>query len=197
MAQSVFAKTKNVPIPQEGGYVGSLPDVTDRFQVSVPKTAAPMFDSVDGFNNQNQLKPSPRENPAFVNIVLKKDRTSQYINDLNDVIPIIEKIAKTIEADKDVQKFGAQAYYLKENVEYLRNKYNGKSESSYISFKKLMQLNMQVQTVSLLRSESATYSPYLAYGEEGYIYNSNNINQQLDYLLAQINDTLIVLREAR
>lgn len=195
--QPASAKHKNTPIPQEGGYSGTLPDVTDRFQKSVPKTAAPIFDSVDGFNNQNQLKSTPRDNPAFVNIILKKDKTSQYINDLNGIIPILEKISTSIEGNYDLQKFNAQAYYLKENVEFFRDKYQNKSESSYISYKKLMQLNMQVQTVALLRSESAAYSPYLAYGEEGAIYNSNNINQQLEYLLAQINDTLIVLREAR
>lgn len=196
-AQSVFAKTKPTPISPEGGYVGNLPDVVERFQKSLPTQAAPLFDSVDGFNDKNQLKPVPRDNPAFVNIILKKDKTAQYINDLNYIIPIIEKLATIIETNGDIQKFSAQSYFLKENVEYIYDKYDKKSESSYLSFKMLLRLNMQVQTVTLLRTESATYSPYLAYGEKGYIYNSNNIDQQLDYLLKQINDTLVVLKEAK
>ena len=196
-AQCVFAKSKPTPVSPEGGYVGTLPDVIDRFQKSLPTQAAPMFNSIDGFNDKNQIKPAPRDNPAFVNIIIKKDKTAQYINDLNYVIPIIEKLANIIETNGDIQKFSAQSYFLKENVEYIYEKYDTKSESSYLSFKKLLQLNMQVQTVTLLRSESAIYSPYLPYGEKGYIYNSNNIDQQLQYLLKQINDTLIALKEAK
>lgn len=196
-APCTFAKTKNVPLPQEGGYVGALPNVTDRFQPSVPTKSAPIFDSVDGFNDQSQIKPSPKDNPAFVNIIMKKDKTARYINDLNNIIPLVEKLAVSIENQADTQKFCAQAHNIDMNVEYFREKYKNKSEASYISFKKLMQLNMQIQSVSLLRSESATYAPYLASEKEGFIYNSNSVNQQLDYLLAQINDTLVILREAK
>ncbi len=33
------------------------------------------------FNSENELKPIPRENPAFVNIILKSEKTTQYVND--------------------------------------------------------------------------------------------------------------------
>lgn len=191
-----IAKGKPAPVVVDGGYAGTLPNVTERFQKSQPQTSQPLFNSVDGFNDQNQLKPVPRDNPAFVNIILKKDKTSQYINDINYIIPIVEKIEKSIENNDDVQKFSAESYFLKENVEYLRAKYQNKSEESYISFKKLMQLNMHVQTVSQLRAESAVYSPYLAYTDKGYIYNPNNIDRQLDYLLKEIQSTLVILKEA-
>lgn len=190
--QPVFSKTRIHP---EGGYVGSLPDVTERFKKTDTQEAAPIFDSVDGFNNQNQLKPVPRNNPAFVNIIIKKDKTSQYVNDINSVIPIIDKIDKCIEDKENIQKFNAAAYYLKENVEFIRDKYQNKSESSYISFKKLMQLNMHVQAVVQLRTEKEAYSPYLAYSGSGYIYNSNNVNQQLEYLQKEIAETLMILKQ--
>lgn len=192
---SLAAARKEVPNP-EGGYVGTLPNVTEGFQKSQPATAKPMFDSVDGFNDRVQIKPAPRNNPAFVNIILKKDRTSQYINDINYVIPIIEKIEKIIETKGDIQKFSAEAYFLKENVEYLRDKYQNKSEANYISFKRLMQLNMQIQSISLLRTEGEAYSPYLSYTQNGYIFSPNNINQQLEYLDKEIETTLIILKEA-
>lgn len=195
-AQIVFAKAKPAVPSVAGGYVGTLPNVTERFQTSQPQESKPMFDSVDGFDDRNELKPVPRDNPAFVNIILKKDKTSQYINDINYVIPIIEKIEKLIEGNKDIQKFSAEAYFLKINADSLRDKYQNKSEESYVSFKKLMQLNMHIQTVSLLRTESAIYSPYLAYTDKGYIYASNNIDKQLEYLLKEIQDTLIILKEA-
>lgn len=193
-AQVVFAKPKPSP---EGGYAGNLPDVTKRFQKTEPASSAPMFDSVDGFNNQNELKPVPRNNPAFVNIILKKDKTSQYLNDLNDAISIIEKLRKNLEDSANIQKFNAQANYLNDNVGYIRNKYQYKSEGSYISYKKLMQLNMHVQAVSQLRIENQIYSPYLAYGGNGQIYSPNNIDKQLEYLLKEIDTTLVILKEAK
>ncbi len=189
-------KSKIPPISVEGGYVGTLPDVEERFQKSKPKMSVPMFDSVDGFNDQNQLKPVPRDNPAFVNIILKRDKTSQYLNDINYIIPMVEKIEQCIEDGQNIQKFSAASYYLKENVEYLRDKYENKSESSYISFRKLMQLNLHIQTISQLRTEGEIYSPYLAYTDKGYIFSPNNIDKQLSYLLKEIQDTLIVLKEA-
>lgn len=192
-----FAKQKldKPPAAQNSGYVGTLPDLNEGTQMPEPKDSAPIFESVDGFNNQNQLKPVPRQDPAFVNIILKKDKTSQYVNDINAIIPIIEKLERYIEDSSDVQKFNAEAYYLKVNVEFLRDKYQNKSESSYTSFKKLMELNLHIQTVAQLRAEKEIYTPYMAYSGNGAIYNSNNVDRQLEYLLKEIQTTLIVLKE--
>ena len=197
--QVVFAKTKPIaPKPAvDGGYVGTLPDVLERFQSSQPQKAPQMFEAVDGFNNQNQIKPIPRNNPAFVNIILKKDKTSQYVNDLNEIILLVQKLEKSLEEKEDVQKFNALSNYLNENVKVMRDKYKNRSEGSYISFNKLMQMNTYVQTVSQLRAESSLYSPYLPYTDRGYIYSPNNIDQQMDYLLKEVEDTLVVLQETR
>lgn len=193
-AQTVFAKSKPAPT---GGYVGTLPDVLERFQAAPSTKTPPVFESVDGFNNQNQIKPVPRENPAFVNIIMKKDKTSQYVNDINEIILIVQKLEKSLDDKEDVQKFNAKSNYLNENVKVLREKYKNRSEGSYISYKKLMQLNTYVQTVSQLRAESSLYKPYLPYTDSGYIYSPNNINQQMDYLLKEVEDTLFVLQEAK
>ena len=192
--QVVFAKTKPA---LTGGYVGTLPDVLEMFQAPPSQKSPPVFEAVDGFNNQNQIKPVPRNNPAFVNIILKKDKTSQYVNDMNEIILIVQKVEKSLDSKENVQKFNAEANYLNENVKVLRDKYKNRSEGSYISFKKLMQLNTYVQTVSQLRVESSLYSPYLPYTDKGYIYSPNNINQQMDYLLKEVEDTLVVLQETK
>ena len=194
----VFAKAKPKTDPVvNGGYAGVLPDALEKYQQTQPQKAPPVFDSVDGFNDQNQIKPSPRNNPAFVNIILKKDKTSQYVNDMNDMILIVQKLEKSLEEREDVQKFNAASNYFKENVDFFRDKYKNKSESSYISFRKLMKLNTHVQAISLLRSESSIYSPYLPYTDNGYIYSPNNINKQMDYLLKEVEDTLVILQEAK
>lgn len=196
---SAMAKKKEaVVIPEGAGYVGSLPDVTQRFQNSIQQeTAQPSFDYKDGFNDPDSIKPAPRDNPAFINIIMKKDKTSQYVNDLNSLISIIEKLQNIIEDQQNVQKFNAEAYFLKENIEYFRDKYVNKAEQSYLSYKRAMALNTHVQSVAQLRVESEAYSPYVTEAQSGNMFSQNNINTQLDYLLSDIKDTLVVLKETK
>ena len=182
-------------VKYNSGYVGTLPDVTSMFQPSVPVEAKPVYDAVSGFNSSFEIKPTPRDNAAFVNIILKKDKTSQYINDINQIIPIVNSLYSSIEKGDDVQKFVAKATYFTQNVDYLREKYRNKSESNYISFKKLMALSEHVSTIATLRAEALTYNPYLAYSESGYIYNPNNINQQIQYLQDEIENVIVVLKD--
>lgn len=178
-----------------GGYVGELPDVTQSFQTSRPAVAKPKFEAKNGFDHPSELKPVPRDNPAFVNIILKKDKTSQYVNDINQLLPIMEKLITQIEEKENLQRFAATAHYFNNHVSYIRSKYEHQSEGSYLSFKKLMEVNLQTQTVTTLRSESQAYNKYLAYSDLGYIYNPNNVEQQLEYLLVELKQTVIILKE--
>lgn len=196
-SQCTFAKAAKLVIPEGSGYVGTLPDVTERFQKSEPQDARPSSSYKNNFDTQDDIKPAPRDNPAFVNIIMKKDKTSQYINDLNDLISIIEQLQTVIEDKDGVQRFNAESYYLGKNVEYFRDKYKNKAESSYVSFKKVTQLNTHVQTISQLRLDSEVYTPYVTAEQSGNMFSQNSIDTQLGYLLDEIKSTLVVLKEAR
>lgn len=190
-------KSAKLVIPESSGYVGTLPNIESGFPKPDSEQTNPAFEYKDGFNDPYNIKPVPRDNPSFVNIIMKKDKTSAYINDLNYIIAIIEDLQTDIENSQNVQKFNAESYFLKENVEYFRDKYRNKAEGSYISFRKLMQLNTHVQSIAQLRLESEAYSPYLAAQGSGNLFTSNNIDNQLDYLLKDIKSTLVVLKETR
>lgn len=179
------------------GYVGDLPDVTKGFKSSEPKVSKPPIESTKKFNASDEIKPVPRDNPAFVNIMLKTDKTSQYINDINELLPQLENMLFCIENGYDVQKFNAKVYFYTQTMKYLEEKYDGKPECSYDSFKKLQTLSTHAQSVATLRQEAEKYKPYLAYTGAGYLYNENTINQQLDYLKTEIEDTIVVVKEAR
>lgn len=195
---AVSAKKKDATvIPANSGYVGTLPDLTSGFQRSEDEEVKPSFEYKDGFNDPDEIKPAPRNNPAFVNIILKRDKTSQYVNDINSLIFMVEKLQDIIEDQQNVQKFNAQAFYLKENIEYFRDKYKNKAEQSYVSYKKVMDLNTHVQAVAQLREESEVYSPYVTEAQSGNMFSDNNINTQLDYLLDDIKQTLVVLKETK
>lgn len=177
------------------GYVGTLPDVTKSFVSTEPKSTKPVVEQVEKFHSADQVKPAPRENPAFVNIILKKDKTSQYVNDINEFIPMLEKIYDTIENKAGVQLFNSKVYFLNKNAEYLRTKYLNKPEEEYISFKKLMEVSTHAKSIALLRAEAQKYNPYLAYTGAGYIYDPDNINEQLEFLKTELERVIMLLKD--
>ena len=180
---------------QGKGYAGTLPDLNKNAQPKQKKVTTPIFESQNGFNNPSDLKPVPKDNPAFINIISKKDKTSTYIIDANEIIPLIERLADTIEEEGNVQLFVTRANVLSMNIDHLITKYDGQPESYYESFKKLIEINQSVKTLAQLRREAVTYQRYLAYQASGSIYNPTNINQQLQYLLEELNNTVILLKQ--
>lgn len=177
------------------GYAGTLPDIDKKS--STPKTTVtkPSFESQNGFDNPSELKPVPKDNPAFVDIIQKQDKTSQYSKDANEMILLLEKLMDSIEDKESLQLFITKANLVTMNIDYLAEKYNGQPESYYESFKKLQEVSRYTKTIAALRREAVVYQKYLAYSESGSIYNPENINQQLEYLKEEINSAILMLRE--
>ena len=195
--QSTLCWAKNRPESFDGrGYVGTLPDLTRDYESAEPAQSAPEVNKAKDFNSENEIKPVPRDNPAFVNIILKQDKTSQYVNDLNEFIKKKKKIYDLIEDESNVQIFNAKVYYFNKTADYFRDKYKNKPESQFVSYKRLMELSMHARSIALLRNEAARYNPYLAYGSSGYIYNPNSITEQLGYLKTEIEQTILLLKES-
>lgn len=179
------------------GYVGTLPDISKNMESAEPKKAKPIYEKSRKFNSADEIKPVPRDNPSFVNIILKADKTSPYVNDINDLLPQLENILYCIENNFNVQKFNAKVYFFNKTVEYLQNKYAGMPESNFTSFQKLLTLSTHAKSVATLRAEAEKYRPYLAYTGAGYLYNDNVIDQQLDYLKTEIEETIVVLKDVK
>ena len=196
--QAAFWNRKDKALEAElqgKGYAGTLPDLNKNVQPKEQKVTTPIFESQKGFGDPLELKPVPRNNPAFIDIIQKKDRTSTYVIDANEIIPIIEKLVDCIEEEGNVQLFVTRANVLTMNLDHLSQKYDGKPESYYESFRKLMEINGYVKSIALLRREAQTYQRYLAYQAAGSIYNPENINQQLEYLLSELNTAIIMLKQ--
>ena len=195
---AAFWNKKDKALEQElqgKGYAGNLPEIGEKVERSKTKVTTPVFEAQEGFDNPSELKPVPKDNPAFINIIQKKDKTSQFVNDANEVIPMLEKLVDCIEDNESLQLFITKANLLTLNIDSLTEKYDGKPESYYESFRKLQEVNRYVKSISLLRKEAVTYQRYLAYSESGSIYNPENINQQLQYLLEELNTAILLLRE--
>ena len=83
--------------------------------------------------------------------------------------------------------------WLKEYLVHI--KYDNQPESYYESFKKMLELNNYVKSLAQLRREAVTYQRFLSYQASGSIYNPENINQQLQYLLEELNNTILLLKQ--
>lgn len=189
-------KDKALELELQGkGYAGTLPNLESRFHPKEEKITKPAFESQKGFDNPKELKPVPRDNPAFIDIITKKDKTSEYVTDANEIISHMEKLVDCIEDDGNVQLFVTRANVLTMNIDHLITKYDGQPESYYESFKKMLEVNRYVKSLSQLRREAAIYQRYLAYQSTGSIYNPENINQQLQYLLEELNSAILLLKQ--
>lgn len=107
---------------------------------------------------------------------------------------MLEKLVDCIDDNENLQLFITKANLLTLNIDNLTEKYNGKPESYYESFRKLQEVNRYVKSIAALRREAVTYQRYLAYSSSGSIYNPDNINQQLQYLLEELNSAILLLR---
>ena len=177
------------------GYAGTLPSLNDKIEKSKTKVSTPIFEAQEGFNDPSELKPVPKDNPAFIDIIQKKDKSSEYVNDANEIIPMLEKLVDCIDDNENVQLFVTKANLLTMNIDHLTKKYDGKPESYFESFRKLQEVNRYVKSIATLRREAVTYQRYLAYSTTGSIYNPENISQQLQYLLEELNNTILLLRD--
>ncbi|MGN1124978.1 MAG: hypothetical protein ACI4SM_02210 [Candidatus Gastranaerophilaceae bacterium] len=177
------------------GYRGELPDVTERFQKFVKKTARPQFKSIDAFNVSRGYKPVPRDNPAYVNVIIKKERKSDFANDINNLIPIVEKLISSIENGENEQLFAARANFMYDNVEYVRKKYAERDERYYPAYDALITSSNRARTVVNIRNEAKAYSVYLPYQTEGYMYTPQYLDAQLKNLYQELTNTIILMRD--
>ena len=83
-SQAAFWNRKDKALEAEmqgKGYAGTLPDLDSKFQKKENKTSTPIFESQKGFDDPKELKPVPKDNPAFIdiisNIFFSLQRTSQ------------------------------------------------------------------------------------------------------------------------
>lgn len=188
-------KTPNVETAK--GYVGTLPDLTKEHEPSEPAVSTPIFDKTQDFHSENAIKPIPRDNPTFVNIILKTDKKSPYLNDIQEIIDILEQIYDSIETEENVQRFASRVYYLNMSADYLKDKYEGKPESGYTSFKQIQTVSTQAQEVSTLRSDAEKYKRYLAYSDSGAQYSKNNIDVKMFNLKLSVEKTINILKNTK
>lgn len=182
------------------GYKGSLPNIEAEFAHlnNKPQTAQPPFNPEDPSSTTQQNKPSltpiPRNDKKYVEIIIKKDKSTQYINDTTEIINILEKLKTCMYTDNDIQHFNAIISNLIDNISAMQENYKGKPESNFISYKTLVALSNQARQVAILRTESQVYAKYLPYSTSGAVYKPAKIKAQINNLSTAVDQALYVLK---
>lgn len=195
---AIFLLIITVELTTGAGYVGTLPNVDGEFSYlrkDVSEKASAPF-SVEELDKQNasKLKPVPSDNDEYVDIIVKKDKTSRYANDVNDIVKIMEKLRVCINTDKDIQKFNAIVSNLIDNIEYLRVEYKDQPESNYLSYNKLQLLSKQAADTAKLRTRAISVQGYIPETSPGNIYTGQNIQKHIDDLQTSISETIYILK---
>lgn len=181
------------------GYYGKLPNINSEFGEERKKeTQSPIILNDDSFKiDPKDMKEAPLNNTQYIDVIVKKGSTSQYVNDINELVPILKKLRECIEQEKDIQKFNAIVSNYIDNVAYIEKKYKNKPELYYVSYERISDTAKFVKKVAITRTEAQTYNKYLGYSENNRVYSPDNIKNLLESTLVEIEDTLNAIKEAK
>ncbi len=180
------------------GYVGTLPNIEAEFSYlkkeHSEKSMAPF--SVEELDKQNEakLKPIPRENDNYVDIIIKKDKTTKYLKDVNSVIIILEKLRKCLNTNQNIQMFNAIVSNLIDNIEYVKEEYKDKPESNYLSYNRLITISNEARETASFRTKGLAAQKYLPYTSKDNVYTKENLDKKLESLLINVNETIFILK---
>ncbi len=181
------------------GYVGTLPDIEAEFgylrKDVQEQTKAPMDVPKLSPTEEQLLKEIPRRNAQYVNIMVQKDKTSDYEKDINDIILILQKLQKVLYLNQGIQKFNAVVSNYIDHAAYLKRKYGDKKESNYVSYKQILNFSNEARSVAILWTESLEYQSFLPYSTPNNKYTKENIDLNLMNLQKSLEDTLFMLKK--
>lgn len=187
-------KDKN-PKPEEiKGYFGELPDINGDFkykkQTSASSKNNAKIPESEDFEDSN-LKPAPTNDALFLDIIVKKEKASTYVNDIQKTKFALTSLKKCIEEGGNIQRFNGCVNMVDLYAKNLKTKYENKSESLKESYANILSTNYHAKVLGNLLYNANYYAQYVPVntGE----YSKENINNQKQMLLNKINKTLFLI----
>ena len=180
------------------GYVGTLPDVESEFAYMKKnrseKSQAPYSVEVLDKQNAERLKPVPKNDSSYIDIIIKRDKKNDYTHDLASILIILEKLRRCLNTNQNIQIFNAIVSNLIDNIEYVHTKYGNRNERDYPSYNKLLALSQQARETASFRTKSLALQRYMPYTSEDNIYTKENLDIRLENLLNSVNETIFVIK---
>ena len=185
-------KNKNETATQ--GYYGSLPNVSQDFKYKQTIPAKPSNPDalipqgkIDGEN----LKEAPTNDTLFLDVIVKKEKQSNYINDIQKTKFALMSLKKCIEEKGDIQRFNGCINMVDLYSKNLQEKYQNKSDSLRESYIDVLNTNYQAKVLGNLMYDANYYSRYVPVNQGKY--SKENIEAQKQMLLKRVNKTLFLI----
>jgi hypothetical protein len=175
------------------GYEGTLPDLESEMSYKL-KSKKVKYPPLKQSDEEPKLQKVPKEDKDYVDIIVKKNRTAEYIKDIQPIITLLEKFKTYIEDEQNIQMFNAIASNYIDHAYYIKNKYANRPEHFYVSYRAMVALAEETRNLAMLKSEGLVYTRYVPYSADGQKYSPANMKTYSDKLLKQIYETLYVLK---
>ncbi len=192
---SFFSRFKKKDEPKKG-YKGVLPDIERDFEYLKQKTDSPKpkEDELllpEDIKEETDLKPAPFDDALFLDVIIKKDKTSNWVNDIQKTKFALKQLKTCIENNDDIQHYNAVVNLLDLYSKNLKTKYENKSESLLESYIEILNTTYYAKVLGNLMYDSNYYARYIPLREGQY--SKYNIDLKKQDLLNRINKTLFII----
>ena len=184
---------KTEVIPQ--GYYGSLPNIGQDFKYKQP-ISQPTSADIDAYIPEDtvdseNLKEAPFNDTLFLDVIVKKDKESNYINDVQKTKIALTNLKKCIEENGDIQRFNGCVNMVDLYSQNLQKKYENKSDSLRESYIDILNTSYHAKVLGNLMFDSNYYARYVP-TQTGQ-YSKESIQEKKQALLKKINKTLFLI----
>ena len=176
------------------GYWGTLPNIEEDFKYKKPTSSAPKIE-IENPNEENlkdeNLKSAPFDDALFLDMVIKKEPNSQYVNDIQKIKFALNKLKNCLENKGDIQLYNGCVNVLELYVKNFKQKYENEPESSKESYIEVLNTNYYAKVLGNLKYDANYYSRYIPTTEGQY--SKANIEAKEELLLDRVNKTIFLL----
>lgn len=188
-----YSTNKEEIIPY--GYYGKLPDIEADFQYKQQASESTKeinaISPMEADMSDENLKKAPFDDKLFLDVIVKEDKPSQYVNDLTKTKFALESLKKCIEEQGSIQRFNGCVNLVDLYTKNLREKYENKSESLKESYIDILNTAYKAKVLGNLIYDSNYYARYVPTSQGKY--SEDNIRNEEQKLLNSVNKTLFLI----
>lgn len=195
--QRKAAQKKAQSMAPAGGYYGTLPNIEREFEYIKQTSKKTKLENkyTDGFLDENNLQKTPLDDDLFLDVILKKEKDSDYIKAVLKIAPILEKFKTCIEENCNLQKFNANVNLVDLYARRLQDDFGTTEDANQKSFYLIQNISYLAKLQGNLKYEANFYSKYMPLS--GTIYSKENI-QEKDYeLFLELEKTIFELQQLK
>lgn len=190
-----YSTNKEEEIPQ--GYYGSLPDIEGDFKYKQQSSNSSIREDLEVVEEEEihnqELKKAPYDDTLFLDVIIKKEKASNYINDVQKTKFALGNLKKCLEEQGDIQRFNACVNMLDMLVKNLKTKYENTSDSLRESYIDILSTNYHSKILGNLRYDANYYARYIP-TQQGK-YSKENILSEQEKLLNRVNKTIFLINQ--